>query len=78
MVNDYDKFAKMRQNEILTGEKKSHYYVEKPMMKSMLPDLTDKRVLMLGCGTGEESIFLKEYGAKEIIGIDISEESKNS
>ena len=75
MINDYDKFAKMRQNEILTGEKKSHYYVEKPMMKSMLPDLTNKKVLMLGCGTGDESIFLKEYGAKEIVGIDISEES---
>ncbi len=75
MINDYDKFAKIRQEELLKGEKKSHYYVEKPMMKSMLPNLKNKKVLMLGCGTGEESIFLKECGASEIVGIDISEVS---
>ncbi len=75
MVNDYNKFAKMRQEEILRGEKKPHRFAEKPMMKSMLPDLTGKKVLMLGCGTGDESRILKEFGAKEIIGIDLSEES---
>lgn len=75
MENDYNKFAKIRQEELLKGKKKSHYYVEKPMMREMLPDLTNKKVLMLGCGTGEESIILKEHGASEIVGIDISEVS---
>jgi len=75
MINDYDKFAKMRQEQILKGEKKPHRFSEKPMMKSMLPDLTDKKVLMLGCGTGDESRILKDFGAKEIIGLDLSSES---
>lgn len=45
------------------------------MMRSMLPDLTSKKILMLGCGTGDESRILKEYGATDITGIDISEKS---
>lgn len=77
MVNDYDKFAKMRQEKILKGERKSHRFVEKPMMKAMLPDLTGKKVLMIGCGTGEESRIIKEYGATDIVGVDLSEESIN-
>lgn len=74
-VNDYDKFAKMRQEELLKGEKKPHRFAEKPMMRSMLKDLKGKKVLMLGCGTGEESKLLKEFGAKDIVGIDLSKVS---
>ena len=75
--NDYDKFAKMRQESIVKGVYKPHVYVEKPMMKKIIPNLKDKKVLLLGCGTGEESIFIEENGAKEIIGIDVSKESIN-
>ncbi len=75
MVNDYDKYAKERQEELLKGEMKPHRFSEKPMMQSMLSDLTGKRVLMLGCGTGEESRLLKEVGATDIVGIDLSKES---
>jgi ubiquinone/menaquinone biosynthesis C-methylase UbiE len=75
MMNDYDKFAKERQEELKKGIKKPHRFIEKPMMRELLPDLTGKKVLMLGCGTGEESIMLKEFGALNIIGIDLSEES---
>lgn len=75
MVNDYDKFAKERQEELLKGEKKPHRFSEKPMMRSMMPSLKGKKVLMLGCGTGEESVLLKSFGATDITGIDISSES---
>lgn len=75
MINDYDKFAKERQSELLKGQKFSHRFVEKPMMKSMMPNLSNKKVLMIGCGTGEESILLKEFGAKDITGIDLSKKS---
>ena len=71
-VNDYDKFAKMRQQELLKGEKKPHRFAEKPMMKSMLTNLKGKKILMLGCGTGEESKLLNEFGATDIVGIDLS------
>ncbi|MDE6141731.1 MAG: class I SAM-dependent methyltransferase [Bacilli bacterium] len=75
MVNDYDEFAKERQEKLLKGETKSHRFSEKPMMKSMLSSLKRKRILMLGCGTGEESLLLKEFGASDIIGMDLSSKS---
>lgn len=77
MKNDYDKFASKRQNDLINGLKPSHRFVEKPMMKSMMPELKNKKILMLGCGTGEESIILKDFGAddKNIIGIDLSKNS---
>ena len=75
LVNDYDKFAKLRQELISKGEKRSHRFLEKPMMKGMIPNLDGKKVLMLGCGTGEEGVYLQKFGAKELVGIDISHES---
>ena len=75
MINDYDKFAKERQEKIKNGEKRPHRFIEKPMMRELLPDLSGKKILMLGCGTGDESLMLNEFGAVDIIGIDLSEES---
>lgn len=75
MVNDYDKFAKLRQKLIANGEKRSHRFLEKPMMKDMIPNLEGKKILMLGCGTGEESIYLQQFGGKDMVGIDVSAES---
>lgn len=49
-----------------------HSLYEKPAMYGMLPDLHGKRVLSLGCGSGEDSEHLKKQGATESIGIDIS------
>lgn len=74
-VNNYDKFAKRRHYEVTNGIKKSLRFVEKPMMISMLPKLEGKRVLMLGCGTAEESEILRKYNPKKITGIDISKKS---
>lgn len=77
--NNYDKFAKKRQQDLVNGLKPSHRFVEKPMMKSMIPNLSGKKILLLGCGTGEESVLLEEFGAlaKNIIGIDLSSNSIN-
>lgn len=76
-VNDYDKFAEKRHQDLINGMKPSHRFVEKPMMRSMIPNLNEKKVLMLGCGTGEESVLLEGFGAlpKNIIGIDLSNNS---
>ena len=73
--NDYDKFAEKRHYEVTNGMKKSLRFVEKPMMISMLPNIEGKRILLLGCGTAEESTLLSEYNPKKITGIDISEKS---
>ena len=74
-INDYDNWAAIRQKELRAGEKLPHRFVEKPAMRKLLPNLTSKKVLLLGCGTGEESQLLGEYGAIDMVGIDLSQES---
>lgn len=75
IFNDYDKYAEIRQKELKNKAKKSHCFVEKPMMSSMLPDLLNKKILLVGCGTGEEIEILEKVNAKDVVGIDISKHS---
>lgn len=74
-ANDYDRYASARQKELRNGQKLPHRFVEKPAMKALLPNLQDMQVLMLGCGSGEESLMLEDFGASKMIGIDLSAES---
>lgn len=46
---------------------------EWPIVESMLPDLTGKRVVDLGCGFGWASRYMREHGATSVLGIDLSE-----
>lgn len=46
--------------------------IEIPTIRSMLPDLTGKKVLDLGCGYGENAKFFIEKGASYVLGTDIS------
>ncbi|MEJ0072650.1 MAG: class I SAM-dependent methyltransferase [Candidatus Saccharibacteria bacterium] len=50
-----------------------HSLYEKPAMYGLLPDLTSKAVLSLGCGSGEDCNYLRQQGASRTVGIDISE-----
>lgn len=75
MVNDYDRYAAERQKKLQNGETLPHRFVEKPAMRSLLPGLKAKKILLLGSGTGEESVMLEEYGATEMTGVDLSKES---
>ena len=50
-----------------------HAYYEKPAMSALLPDLKDASVVSLGCGSGEDSRYLKHQGAARSVGIDISD-----
>ena len=51
-----------------------HSYYEKPAMYALLPDLKGKTVLSIGCGSGEDSNYLKKQGATKSVGIDLSSE----
>ncbi len=46
--------------------------LEQPAMKRLLPDLTGKTVLDLGCGYGHNCIDFIESDAARVVGIDIS------
>lgn len=46
---------------------------EWPTLRAMLPDLRGRRVLDLGCGFGWFCRFAREAGAREVLGIDVSE-----
>ncbi|WJR67854.1 class I SAM-dependent methyltransferase [Neorhizobium sp. CSC1952] len=46
---------------------------EWPVIRSLLPDLKQKRVVDLGCGFGWFSRFAAEKGAASVLGLDLSE-----
>lgn len=47
--------------------------IEIPNFRKLIPDVKGKKILDLGCGYGENDKYCRELGAKEILGIDISE-----
>lgn len=75
----FNGYSKIRENE-----NNANNLFEKPALYSLLPDLTGKAVLDLGCGFGENCIRYVDKGAKRVVGVDISEkmlavaESENS
>jgi SAM-dependent methyltransferase len=73
-TNDYDSYAEKLAQILRSGAQKPHALLEKPAMMDLLPDLKGKRVLCVGCGTGEECGELLARGA-EVFGFDVSEKS---
>jgi len=61
-------------DEKMLKQNRPHFFIEKPAMDSKLGNLAGKKVLCLGCGSGEEVEMIKMHGATKIVGIDISEE----
>ena len=46
---------------------------EWPTLRALLPDLAGKRVLDLGCGFGWFCRYVRDTGAAEVVGFDVSE-----
>ncbi|WP_116810149.1 class I SAM-dependent methyltransferase [Steroidobacter cummioxidans] len=46
---------------------------EWPALRAMLPDLTGKRIVDLGCGFGWFARWAREHGAASVLGLDISD-----
>jgi len=74
-ANDYDGHADEIQRVLDAGKARLNVYVERPAMYALLPaDLSGKKALCIGCGTGDEcGEFLKRGAA--VWGLDISGES---
>lgn len=47
--------------------------LEQPALRAMLPELTGKRVLDIGCGMGQLALYCVQQGAASVVGTDISE-----
>lgn len=55
------------------GECNANDLIEQPAMRKLLPDLTGKSVLDLGCGYGHNCMDFVRRGALRVVGVDISE-----
>lgn len=61
--------------EIFNNSPESYSYnIEWKCIKNMLPDIKEKDVLDLGCGTGIFTFLLEQYNPQKIVGIDLSDE----
>jgi ubiquinone/menaquinone biosynthesis C-methylase UbiE len=49
-----------------------HAYYEKPAIRAELPNLEGLEVISIGCGSGVDTRWLADNGAKRVVGIDIS------
>ncbi|MFA6919325.1 MAG: class I SAM-dependent methyltransferase [Patescibacteria group bacterium] len=70
-------------NEVASHQKDDGFFCENNATKteynailSLMPDLKDKTVLDMGCGTGRYALRIAKY-ARQVIGIDISDKSIN-
>lgn len=64
----FDQYAQMsRSKQGLAGAGEWH------QLKHLFPRLSEKRVLDLGCGYGWHCKYAAEQGAKEVLGLDLSE-----
>lgn len=73
-IKSYDNYAEKWAHRVRSGENLAHDYIEKPAMLKILNriNIKGKNVLCIGCGTGEECIYLKGLGVNNVIGTDIS------
>ena len=69
-TSTYNRNAAEWAERMRAGRNLAHTFLEKPAMYSKLRPLTNKTVLCLGCGSGEECVHLLSLGAKKVIGID--------
>lgn len=49
-----------------------HAYYEKPAIRAELPELSGLEIISIGCGSGVDTCWLADNGAKRVVGIDIS------
>ena len=64
----FSEYRKLREREA-----NANNLFEIPTLIKILPDLEGKRILDLGCGSGERCVDYIKQGAVKVTGIDISE-----
>ncbi len=71
---EYDKFAEEYHKHLLDKkENRWHTYVEKPVMKNILKDIINNKIVLdLGCGSGIFTNELVKFKPNKIVGSDLS------
>ena len=69
---NWDEMSKAYE-DFTEAEDSYSYTIEWPCIKKMLPNLYEKKVLDLGCGTGRFDFIFEKENPISIVGIDISE-----
>ncbi len=69
---NWDKMSRAYE-DFTCGVDSYSYAIEWPCINGLLPDLYNKKILDLGCGTGRFSFLFEEKRPSFILGIDISE-----
>ena len=64
----FEGYKKLRDSDTNSND-----LLEQPAMRKLLPDLTGKTVLDLGCGYGHNCAEFAKNGAAKVVGVDISE-----
>lgn len=74
-VEAYDQNAATYNKHVLDpNDSIYHAYYEKPAIRAELPDLTGQDVLSIGCGSGVDTQWFIDNGARTATGVDMSEE----
>lgn len=64
----FDRYIQLRSDSENMNE-----LVEKPALMKLLPELSQMKILDLGCGTGNHCIEYVRRGAESVLGVDLSE-----
>jgi len=67
--DEYDRIASVY--ESITDDNLANEHFERPVLRSLLPDVAGKRVLDAGCAAGHHSQWLADHGAL-VTAVDIS------
>lgn len=74
-MSEYDRIAKKYKADVLKGFLRKYSY--NPSFLELIGDLKNKSVIDFACGEGTITRLIKQKGAKEVIGIDVSEKMIN-
>lgn len=77
---DYDKFAKIWQAKKTSNKHFAHDYLEKPAINGLFEEVLISKIktnqliniLELGCGSGEQTEYIKSFGGVNYYGLDNS------
>ena len=70
----YNDYAREWTERLRDGKNIVHTYLEKPAFLKTIGDVTGKKILCVGCGSGDECMELKNAGAEHVVGVDLSPE----